>query len=271
MLSIWIWIRTFKKPWGCIVFHAASLVCLISSRFPRLHSLPLAGDWGIVLHEGLVGQEQCSVHVGRDVLKKILQRQRRAGKEAKSFIFVTFEDKVSAAEVWASFPKTSILKETKGRERISAMSRWNCGAWDWALYYMRHICPRKGLRGLQTALHGSSSTWWSQHAPKQVLGCTALMSRHQLGPSLGKLTWGFTCSHTPLLPGWEVVRKLSASPWVEHHNTVNVIKCNVIKTFAFQRCWLLTAALDNFLYWTWTGLNHKWFSDGRDESNITMH
>ena len=105
------------------MLHAASLVCLISSRVRRLSSLRLAGDWGIVLHEGLDGQEQCSVHVGRDVLKKILQRQRRAGKEAKPFIFVMSEDKVSAAEVCASFPKTSILKETKGRERVSAMSR----------------------------------------------------------------------------------------------------------------------------------------------------
>lgn len=46
---------------------------------------------------------------------------------------------------------------------------------------------------------------------------------------------------------------------------------NVIKTFGFQQYCLWTAALDNFLYWTRRGLNHKWLSDWRDESSTTMH
>lgn len=51
----------------------------------------------------------------------------------------------------------------------------------------------------------------------------------------------------------------------------NISIVNGIKTFGFQQCCLLTAALDNFLYWTWRGLNQKWFSDWRDESSTTMH
>lgn len=48
------------------MFCTASLACLISSRFGRLCSLHLAGDWGIVLNEGLNGQEHRSVSGGRE-------------------------------------------------------------------------------------------------------------------------------------------------------------------------------------------------------------
>jgi len=111
--------------WSGVKLHTASLVCFISSRFYRLWfcrlcSLRLIGDWGFVSHEGLewaravlsAGQGRC-----------LLQRQRRAGKEAKPFIFVVF--KISAAEICASFPMAAILKETKGRERFSTVKRWN--------------------------------------------------------------------------------------------------------------------------------------------------
>ena len=99
------------------MFCTASLACLISLRFGRLCSLCLDGDWGVVLNEGLNGQEQCSVYLGGDRLKKILQRQKRAGKEAKSFIFVLFGDTVPVAEICASFPQKSYSERNKGKEK----------------------------------------------------------------------------------------------------------------------------------------------------------
>jgi len=97
------------------VFCAASLAYLISSRFGRLSSLRLGGYWGVVLKEGLNGQEHC-VSLGGEGLKKILQGQKRAGKEAKSFIFVLFDDKVPVAEIRASFPEESQgKKQRKGK------------------------------------------------------------------------------------------------------------------------------------------------------------
>lgn len=97
------------------MFCTASLECLISSRFGRLCSLRLAGDWGVALNEGLNGQEQCSVCLGGEGLKKILQRQKRAGNEAKSFIFVLFEDTVLVAEMRASLPQESCSERNKGK------------------------------------------------------------------------------------------------------------------------------------------------------------
>lgn len=71
-----------------------------------------------------MGKSSALCYLGGEGLKKILRRQKKAGKEAKSFIFVLFEDKLHFAFVPLS-PKRGALKETKGRERVSATSREN--------------------------------------------------------------------------------------------------------------------------------------------------
>lgn len=66
-----------------------------------------------------------ALYLGGEGLKKILERQKRDGKEAKVFIFILFEGIVPFAEIRASFPQESCSERNKGKGRVSAMSRQN--------------------------------------------------------------------------------------------------------------------------------------------------
>lgn len=177
------------------MFCTASLACLISSRFGRLCSLRLAGDWGVALNEGLNGQEQCSVCLGGEALKKILQRQKRAGNEAKSFIFVLLEDTVLVAEMRASFPQESCSKRNKGKGKGLCYEQTK----------PRGTGSRSSLREVDlpekryTGAVASPSPSRYHHLPQPTRfwarrRCVRWHPEDGLAPSLGKPTSGFTCS-----------------------------------------------------------------------------
>lgn len=106
------------------MFCTESLVCLISSRLGRLF-LRLAGNWGIVLNEGLNGQGQCSLTVGSEIKEEIRRGKRRLEKKEMCLYLYCFKIQSLLQRSMPPSPRRGFQEETKEKERISATSRQN--------------------------------------------------------------------------------------------------------------------------------------------------